>query len=93
MSDAQIALAWMLHRPGIIAPIIGAAKPHHLNEAVKALQVKLDREGIEAFEERVLPGSGVTQLRASPLALFLKKTCRLVSTLEDFAQHGLRFFR
>src|SRR6266436_6719190 len=46
VSNAQIALAWMLHRDGIIAPIIGATKPHHLDESVKALQVKLDREEI-----------------------------------------------
>jgi aryl-alcohol dehydrogenase-like predicted oxidoreductase len=51
VSNAQIALAWMLHRDGIIAPIIGATKPHHLDESVKALEVKLDREEIEALDE------------------------------------------
>jgi len=55
VSNAQIALAWMLHRDGIIAPIIGATKPHHLDESVKALQVKLDREEIEALEEPYQP--------------------------------------
>jgi aryl-alcohol dehydrogenase (NADP+) len=55
VSNAQIALAWMLHRDGIIAPIIGATKPHHLDESIKALQVKLDREEIEALEEPYQP--------------------------------------
>ena len=55
ISSAQIALAWMLHRDGIIAPIIGATKPHHLDESVKALQVKLDRKEIEALEEPYQP--------------------------------------
>ena len=55
VSNAQIALTWMLHRDGIIAPIIGATKPHHLDESIKALQVKLDREEIEALEEPYQP--------------------------------------
>jgi 1-deoxyxylulose-5-phosphate synthase len=55
VSNAQIALAWMLHRDGIIAPIIGATKPHHLDESVKALEVKLDREEIAALEELYQP--------------------------------------
>jgi aryl-alcohol dehydrogenase (NADP+) len=55
VSNAQIALAWMLHQPGITAPIIGATKPHHLDEAVKALQVNLNREEIAALEELYQP--------------------------------------
>lgn len=55
LSNAQIALAWMLQQPGIIAPIIGATKPHHLDEAVKALQVNLNREEIAALEELYQP--------------------------------------
>jgi 1-deoxyxylulose-5-phosphate synthase len=55
VSNAQIALAWMLHKPGIIAPIIGATKPHHLDEAVRALQVKLNPQEIEALEEPYQP--------------------------------------
>jgi aryl-alcohol dehydrogenase (NADP+) len=39
--NAQIALAWILHQPGITAPIIGASKPAHLDDAVKALSLKL----------------------------------------------------
>ncbi len=56
VSNAQIALAWMLHKPGITAPIIGATKTHHhLEDAVKALQVKLGGEEIKTLEEPYQP--------------------------------------
>src|ERR1700736_946382 len=55
VSNAQIALAWMLHKPGITAPIIGATKPHHLDDAIKALQIKLDPEEIKILEEPYQP--------------------------------------
>jgi len=46
----QIALAWLLHQPPVTAPIIGATKPHHLEEAVAALDVKLSDAEMEALE-------------------------------------------
>jgi len=52
---AQIALAWMLGKPGITAPIVGATKPHHLPDAVAALTVKLTKEEITALEEPYVP--------------------------------------
>jgi 1-deoxyxylulose-5-phosphate synthase len=55
VSNAQIALAWMLHQPGITAPIIGATKPHHLEEAVKALDVRLSEDEIACLEEPYQP--------------------------------------
>ncbi len=51
VSPAQIALAWMLHKPGINAPIIGASKMHHLEEAVAAVDIDLSPEEIESLEE------------------------------------------
>ncbi len=42
VSNAQVALAWLLHQPGVTAPIIGASKPHHLDDALAALTLKLD---------------------------------------------------
>ena len=46
VSNAQIALAWILQQPGVTAPIIGASKPHHLDDALAALELKLsDDEG------------------------------------------------
>ena len=44
VSPAQVALAWLLHQPGVTAPIIGASKPHHLAEAVAALELRLSDE-------------------------------------------------
>ena len=55
LSNAQIALAWLLHQPGITAPIIGATKPHHLEEAVKALEVRLKEDEIKYLEEPYQP--------------------------------------
>ena len=52
---AQIALAWMLHKPVITAPIIGATKPHHLEDAVAALSVTLSPEEIASLEEPYVP--------------------------------------
>ncbi|EOR95080.1 putative oxidoreductase [Arcticibacter svalbardensis MN12-7] len=53
--NAQVALAWMLTKPGITAPIIGASKPGHLEDAVKALEVKLSDEDIKRLEELYQP--------------------------------------
>ena len=55
VSNAQIALAWMLHKPGITSPIIGATKPHHLNDAVKALRLRLGSEEMKVLEEPYQP--------------------------------------
>jgi len=55
VSNAQIALAWVLHQPGVTAPIIGASKPHHLEEAVKALELKLTAEELNALAEPYRP--------------------------------------
>jgi aryl-alcohol dehydrogenase-like predicted oxidoreductase len=53
--NAQVALAWMLSKPAITAPIIGASKPGHLEDAVAALSVKLSDEEIKQLEERYQP--------------------------------------
>lgn len=52
---AQVALAWMLSKPFVTAPIIGASKPHHLDDAVAALDLRLSAEEIAALEEPYLP--------------------------------------
>lgn len=54
-SSAQIALAWMLHKPNITAPIIGATKLKHLDEAIDAVNIKLTDEDIEYLEELYQP--------------------------------------
>lgn len=55
VGPAQIALAWMLQKPFITAPIIGASKPHHLDDAVAALALKLSEEEVRRLEEPYVP--------------------------------------
>ncbi|HSM85757.1 MAG TPA: aldo/keto reductase [Candidatus Limnocylindrales bacterium] len=52
---AQVALAWLLHKPGVTAPIIGASKPHHLEDAVAAVGLKLSKAEIEKLESVYVP--------------------------------------
>lgn len=52
---AQVALAWVLQKPVVTAPIIGASKPGHLDDAVAALSVQLTSEEIQALEELYVP--------------------------------------
>ena len=47
---AQIALAWLLYNPAVTAPIVGATKPHHLEDAVAAVEVKLSDAEIKGLE-------------------------------------------
>jgi len=54
-SAAQIALAWLLHKPGVTAPIIGVSKPHHLDEAISALEIRLTQKEIAALEAPYQP--------------------------------------
>ena len=55
VSMAQEALAWMLSKPWITAPIVGTTDPKHVEEAVAALDIKLDEEEIRALEAPYLP--------------------------------------
>ena len=55
VSNAQVALAWMLHKPGISAPIIGASKLAQLDEAIAACALKLSGEEIAALEAPYAP--------------------------------------
>ena len=52
---AQIALAWVLRNPAVTAPIVGASKPHHLEDAMAALSLQLTSEEITALEENYIP--------------------------------------
>ena len=55
ITRAQIALAWLFQQPAVTAPIVGATKPHHLEEAVGALAIKLSEAEIEALEAPYVP--------------------------------------
>ncbi len=52
---AQVALAWLLSKPVITAPIVGATKLHHLDDAVASVAVKLSADEIDALEEPYMP--------------------------------------
>lgn len=55
VSRAQVGLAWLLSKPVVTAPIIGATKPHHLEEAAQAVQLKLSEDEIATLEEAYVP--------------------------------------
>jgi len=52
---AQVALAWLLHRPGVTAPIVGATKLGHLEDALAAEQLELSDDEIQRLEELYVP--------------------------------------
>jgi 1-deoxyxylulose-5-phosphate synthase len=52
---AQVALAWLLHRPGVTAPIVGTTKPGHVDDALAAVKLELTEEEIRRLEERYVP--------------------------------------
>ncbi len=53
--QAQVALAWMLQKPFITSPIVGMTKPHHLDDALAALSVKLTPDEVTRLEELYVP--------------------------------------
>jgi len=53
--NAQVALAWVLQQPGVTAPIVGASKMSHLEDAAAALGVKLDEAELKALAEPYTP--------------------------------------
>jgi 1-deoxyxylulose-5-phosphate synthase len=55
VKPAVVALAWVLSKPYVTAPIVGASKPHHLADAVAALELKLDPRTIAKLEEPYHP--------------------------------------
>ena len=55
VSRAQVALAWLLSKPVVTAPIVGASKPNHLNDAVMALSLKLSEDEIKSLEAPYVP--------------------------------------
>jgi aryl-alcohol dehydrogenase-like predicted oxidoreductase len=55
VSPAQIALAWLLQRPGVTAPIVGATKPEHLADALAAEALDLSDDEIKRVEDPYVP--------------------------------------
>ena len=55
VSPARVALAWLLHKPGVTAPIVGATKAEHLDDALAAEQLELSNDEIARLEEPYVP--------------------------------------
>ena len=55
VSRAAVAVAWVLANPAVTSPIIGVSKPHHLDQALKALDIKLDEETRKYLDEPYRP--------------------------------------
>jgi len=52
---AQVALAWLLHKPGVTAPIVGATRPGHLEDALAAEKLELTDGEVKRLEEPYQP--------------------------------------
>ncbi|MEV5958150.1 aldo/keto reductase [Streptomyces sp. NPDC051987] len=52
---AQVALAWLLHQDPVTAPIVGVTKPHHIDDAVAAVEIRLAGKEIEALQQPYRP--------------------------------------
>ena len=55
LSEAQISLAWLLNKPGVTSPIIGATEIGHIDEAIAAAEVELSSEELRLIEEPYRP--------------------------------------
>lgn len=66
---AQVAVAWMLAKPGITAPIVGATKMYQLDDAVAALDLRLTEDDIAWLEERYVPRRPVALELGDPRAI------------------------
>lgn len=55
VSAAQVALAWVISRPGVTAPIVGASRPGHLEDAIAALELSLTDEEVARLEAPYVP--------------------------------------
>jgi len=55
VTGSQIALAWLLNKPHIASPIIGASKLEHLDQAIAALEIKLTEDEVKSLEELYQP--------------------------------------
>lgn len=55
ISNAEVALAWLLHQPGVTAPIVGASKLEHIDAAVKAVELTLSKQELAALAKPYVP--------------------------------------
>jgi aryl-alcohol dehydrogenase (NADP+) len=55
LAPARVALAWLLGRPAVVAPIVGATRPEHIDDAVGAVEVRLTEQERAALEASYRP--------------------------------------
>ncbi|MEJ5867436.1 aldo/keto reductase [Pseudokineococcus sp. 5B2Z-1] len=55
VTPAQVALAWVMRRPAVSAPVVGTTKPHHLDDAVAAVELELTDDEAARLEEHYAP--------------------------------------
>jgi 1-deoxyxylulose-5-phosphate synthase len=55
VSNAQVALAWLMRQPGVVAPLIGTTKPHHIDDACAAAELTLDAEEMKSLADAYRP--------------------------------------
>jgi aryl-alcohol dehydrogenase-like predicted oxidoreductase len=55
VSRAQVALAWVLAQPAVTAPIVGATKPQHLEDAIAAAELQLSDDELDVLEADYVP--------------------------------------
>jgi aryl-alcohol dehydrogenase-like predicted oxidoreductase len=55
VTRSQLALAWLLHKPPVVSPVIGATKLSHLEDSIEAVNVSLSSEEINYLEELYVP--------------------------------------
>jgi aryl-alcohol dehydrogenase-like predicted oxidoreductase len=55
VSRAQVALAWLLHKPAVTAPFFGATKPHHVADADAVVDLKLSDDDLARLEADYVP--------------------------------------
>ena len=70
VSRAQVALAWLWHHPVVVAPLVGASKPHHLADAVASLDIELTDDEVAELEAPYTPrgrGNGTVSRRSGNL--------------------------
>jgi aryl-alcohol dehydrogenase (NADP+) len=60
VAPTQVALAWLLARPGVTIPVVGATKPHHLPDAAAAVGLRLEPQEMTALEELYEPRNPVS---------------------------------
>ena len=77
MPPAQVALAWLLHKPGVTSPIVGATKPAHLEDALAAAELTLSADEIARLEEPYRPHPVLGHGLRRRLAAHLSVPCRL----------------